>query len=111
MGGTSEALERAVFGGYSFEQRRCEPAAAFVFRLYIAEQLQSITAFVGGDSSVGNSAAEPVLSGEQEAEGRKRRIYIGGVMAIQVHLDEILKERRMTSKELCRMVEIGRAHV
>ncbi|MCI8462393.1 MAG: helix-turn-helix transcriptional regulator [Lachnospiraceae bacterium] len=32
-------------------------------------------------------------------------------MAIQVHLDEILKERRMTSKELCRMVGITEANL
>lgn len=32
-------------------------------------------------------------------------------MAIRVHLDEILKERRMTSKELCRMVGITEANL
>lgn len=32
-------------------------------------------------------------------------------MAIQVHLDEILKERRMTSKELCKLVDITEANL
>lgn len=32
-------------------------------------------------------------------------------MAIRVYLDEILKERRMTSKELCRMVGITEANL
>jgi putative transcriptional regulator len=32
-------------------------------------------------------------------------------MAIQVHLDEKLKERRMTSKELCKLVDITEANL
>lgn len=32
-------------------------------------------------------------------------------MAIQVHLDEVLKKRGMTSKELCRMVGITEANL
>jgi putative transcriptional regulator len=32
-------------------------------------------------------------------------------MAIQIYLDEILKERRMTSKELCRLVNITEANL
>lgn len=32
-------------------------------------------------------------------------------MAIQVHLDEMLKERRMTSKELCKLVDITEANL
>lgn len=32
-------------------------------------------------------------------------------MAIRVYLDEILKERRMTSKELCRLVGITEANL
>lgn len=32
-------------------------------------------------------------------------------MAIQIHLDEILKKREMTSKELCRMVDITEANL
>lgn len=32
-------------------------------------------------------------------------------MAIQVHLDEILKKRNMTSKELCRQVSITEANL
>jgi putative transcriptional regulator len=32
-------------------------------------------------------------------------------MAILVHLDEILKERRMTSKELCKLVDITEANL
>ena len=32
-------------------------------------------------------------------------------MAIQIHLDEILKQRSMTSKELCRLVGITEANL
>ena len=32
-------------------------------------------------------------------------------MAIRIYLDEILKERRMTSKELCRLVNITEANL
>ena len=32
-------------------------------------------------------------------------------MAIQIHLDEILKQRGMTSKELCRLVGITEANL
>ena len=32
-------------------------------------------------------------------------------MAIQVHLEEILKSRGMTSKELCRLVDITEANL
>ncbi|MCI9337851.1 MAG: helix-turn-helix transcriptional regulator [Lachnospiraceae bacterium] len=32
-------------------------------------------------------------------------------MAIRIYLDEILKERRMTSKELCRLVGITEANL
>ncbi|MBE6568971.1 MAG: helix-turn-helix transcriptional regulator [Ruminococcaceae bacterium] len=32
-------------------------------------------------------------------------------MAIEIHLDEILKARGMTSKELCRMVSITEANL
>lgn len=32
-------------------------------------------------------------------------------MAIRVHLDEILKERHMTSKELCRLIGITEANL
>lgn len=32
-------------------------------------------------------------------------------MAIQVHLEEILKERNMTSKELCRLIGITEANL
>ena len=32
-------------------------------------------------------------------------------MAIRIYLDEILKERRMTSKELCRLVKITEANL
>lgn len=32
-------------------------------------------------------------------------------MAIRVYLDEILKERRMTSKELCKLVNITEANL
>lgn len=32
-------------------------------------------------------------------------------MAIQIYLDEILKERRMTSRELCRLVNITEANL
>lgn len=32
-------------------------------------------------------------------------------MAIKIHLDEVLKERQMTSKELCRLVEITEANL
>lgn len=32
-------------------------------------------------------------------------------MAIQIHLDEILKKRNMTSKELCKMVPITEANL
>jgi putative transcriptional regulator len=32
-------------------------------------------------------------------------------MAILVHLDEILKERHMTSKELCKLVDITEANL
>jgi putative transcriptional regulator len=32
-------------------------------------------------------------------------------MAIQVHLDEKLKERHMTSKELCKLVDITEANL
>lgn len=32
-------------------------------------------------------------------------------MAIEVHLDEILKKRGMTSKELCKMVPITEANL
>lgn len=32
-------------------------------------------------------------------------------MAIQVHLNEILRERRMTSKELCKLVDITEANL
>lgn len=32
-------------------------------------------------------------------------------MAIRVHLDEILRERHMTSKELCRLVNITEANL
>nr|WP_296481361.1 helix-turn-helix transcriptional regulator [uncultured Acetatifactor sp.] len=32
-------------------------------------------------------------------------------MAIQIYLDEILKERRMTSKELCKLVNITEANL
>ncbi len=32
-------------------------------------------------------------------------------MAIQVHLDEILKDRHMTSKELCKLVDITEANL
>ncbi len=32
-------------------------------------------------------------------------------MAIRIHLDEILKSRRMTSKELCAMVGITEANL
>lgn len=32
-------------------------------------------------------------------------------MAIRIYLDEVLKERRMTSKELCRLVGITEANL
>lgn len=32
-------------------------------------------------------------------------------MAIQIHLDELLKQRGMTSKELCRLVGITEANL
>ena len=32
-------------------------------------------------------------------------------MAIQIHLDELLKQRGMTSKELCRLVDITEANL
>lgn len=32
-------------------------------------------------------------------------------MAINVHLEEILKERHMTSKELCKLVDITEANL
>ncbi|MCI8800482.1 helix-turn-helix domain-containing protein [Acetatifactor muris] len=32
-------------------------------------------------------------------------------MAIRIYLDEILKKRRMTSKELCRLVNITEANL
>lgn len=32
-------------------------------------------------------------------------------MAIEVHLDEILRERHMTSKELCRLIGITEANL
>ncbi len=32
-------------------------------------------------------------------------------MAIRINLDEILKERRMTSKELCRLINITEANL
>ena len=32
-------------------------------------------------------------------------------MAIQIHLDEILKQRGMTSKELCRLIGITEANL
>jgi len=32
-------------------------------------------------------------------------------MAIQIHLDEILKEKHMTSKELCKLVDITEANL
>ena len=32
-------------------------------------------------------------------------------MAIQIHLEEKLKERRMTSKELCKLVDITEANL
>ena len=32
-------------------------------------------------------------------------------MAMRIYLDEILKERRMTSKELCRLVNITEANL
>ena len=32
-------------------------------------------------------------------------------MAIRIYLDEILKERRMTSKELCQLVNITEANL
>ena len=32
-------------------------------------------------------------------------------MAVQIHLDEILKQRGMTSKELCRLVGITEANL
>jgi putative transcriptional regulator len=32
-------------------------------------------------------------------------------MAIQIHLDEILKERHMTSKELCTLIGITEANL
>lgn len=39
------------------------------------------------------------------------RLYRGTAMAIRIYLDEILKERRMTSKELCRLVNITEANL
>lgn len=32
-------------------------------------------------------------------------------MSIQIHLDEILKKRHMTSKELCKLVDITEANL
>ena len=32
-------------------------------------------------------------------------------MAIKVHLDEVLKKKRMTSKELCRLIPITEANL
>lgn len=32
-------------------------------------------------------------------------------MAIQIHLDELLKERHMTSKELCALIDITEANL
>ncbi len=36
---------------------------------------------------------------------------MGRFMAIEIHLDEILKKRNMTSKELCKLISITEANL
>ena len=50
-------------------------------------------------------------AGKPEAPCGQRPLYLGGAMPIRVHLDDILRARGMTAKELCAKVGITEANL